>query len=54
MSILLALAMCVVVYIVEILIDNTFSRVKWQALLSSSWIVSGTIGFVNIFILSLL
>lgn len=54
MSILLALAMCVVVYIVEILIDNTFSRVKWQVLLSSSWIVSGTIGFVNIFILSLL
>lgn len=54
MSILLALAMFVVVYIVEILIDNTFSRVKWQALLSSSWIVSGTIGFVNIFILSLL
>lgn len=53
-SILIALIICAAVYFLEILIDNSFSRVKWQRLLGSSWIVSGTIGFINIFILSLL
>ena len=53
-SILLGIVMCLVVYFLQILIDNTFSRVKWQQLLESSWIISGTIGFTNIVILSLL
>ena len=53
-SIPIAILICGIVYILEILIDNSFSRVKWLVLLSSSWIVSGTIGFVNIYILSLL
>lgn len=53
-SVLTGLIMCIVVYFLEILIDNSFSRVKWQYLLSSSWIISGTIGFINILILSLL
>lgn len=54
LSSIVALVICVAVYFLEILIDNTFSRVKWQSLLSSAWIVSGTIGFTNILILSLL
>ena len=53
-SIPVALVMCGVVFLLEIIIDNSFSRVKWQSLLSSSWIISGTLGFVNIYILSLL
>lgn len=54
LSSIVALLICVAVYFLEILIDNTFSRVKWQSLLSSSWIITGTIGFTNILILSLL
>ena len=54
LSIVLALVVCLLVYFLEILIDNTFSRVKWKHLLESSWIISGTIGFTNIVILSLL
>ena len=54
LSSIVALLICVAVYLLEILIDNTFSRVKWQSLLSSSWIITGTIGFTNILILSLL
>ena len=51
---MLALVICLLVYFLEILIDNTFPRVKWKHLLESSWIISGTIGFTNIVILSLL
>ena len=54
LSIVLALVICLLVYFLEILIDNTFPRVKWNHLLESSWIISGTIGFTNIVILSLL
>ncbi|MEN8075659.1 complex I subunit 1 family protein [Clostridioides difficile] len=54
LSSIVALLICAAVYFLEILIDNTFSRVKWQSLLSSSWIITGTIGFTNILILSLL
>ena len=54
LSSIVALLICVAVYLLEILIDNTFSRVKWQSLLQSAWIISGTIGFTNIAILSLL
>lgn len=54
LSSIVALVICISVYFLEILIDNTFSRVKWQSLLSSAWIITGTIGFTNILILSLL
>lgn len=54
LSSIVALVICIAVYFLEILIDNTFSRVKWQCLLSSAWIITGTIGFTNILILSLL
>lgn len=54
LSFIVALVICIAVYFLEILIDNTFSRVKWQSLLSSAWIITGTIGFTNILILSLL
>lgn len=54
LSIVLSLVICLLVYFLEILIDNTFPRVKWKHLLESSWIISGTIGFTNIVILSLL
>ena len=35
-------------YFLEILIDNNFARVKWQAMLKSSWLVSLALGGINI------
>jgi formate hydrogenlyase subunit 4 len=39
------------VYLLEIFIDNNYPRVKWQMLLKSSWIVALVLGMVNIGIL---
>jgi len=48
---LIAGAAIVVAYFLEILIDNTFSRVKWQLMLRSAWIIAGTLGLVNLGVL---
>ena len=50
-SIPLALAALVIAYLLEILIDNTFSRVKWQVTLRSAWIMAGMLGLVNLAVL---
>lgn len=50
-SIPLALAALVIAYLLEILIDNTFSRVKWQVTLRSAWIIAGMLGLVNLAVL---
>jgi ech hydrogenase subunit B len=44
----IAVGACLVIYFFEILIDNTFARVKWQLTLSSAWIVSLILGGINI------
>lgn len=41
-------------WFLEILIDNNFARVKWQAMLKSAWIVALVCGGVNIAVLMLL
>jgi ech hydrogenase subunit B len=48
---LLAIAAIIVAYFLEILIDNTISRVKWQLTLRSAWLVAGTLGIVNLGVL---
>lgn len=48
---IIALAAIIVTYIIEIFIDNTFSRVKWQFTIKSAWIVAGTLGIVNLAVL---
>jgi formate hydrogenlyase subunit 4 len=48
---LLAVAAILVAYFLEILIDNTFSRVKWLMMLRSAWLVAGTLALVNLGIL---
>jgi formate hydrogenlyase subunit 4 len=48
---LLAIAAIVVAYFLEILIDNTTSRVKWQMTLRSAWLVAGTLGIINLGVL---
>lgn len=40
------------IYFLEILIDNTFARAKWQFTLNSSWIITGVLGLANIIALS--
>jgi len=48
---LIAIAAIIVAYFLEILIDNTISRFKWQLMLRSAWIVAGTLGLVNLGVL---
>jgi formate hydrogenlyase subunit 4 len=48
---LIAVAAILVAYFLEILIDNTMSRVKWQLMLRSAWIIAGTLGLVNLGVL---
>ena len=40
LSILLAVVVALLVYFLEIWIDNNFARVKWQFMLKSAWIVA--------------
>lgn len=42
---------CLVVFFLEIFLDNNEARVKWQLAFKSSWIVAATVGFVNLLIL---
>ncbi len=48
---LLGLAMCFFVYFSDILIDNCCSRVKWEHMLASTWLVTLVAGFVNVMFL---
>ncbi len=45
---LLAMAAIVVIYLLEIFIDNTFARFKWQLVIKSTWIVAAVFGMGNI------
>ena len=47
----LAVAAIIIAYFLEILIDNTISRVKWQLTLRSAWLIAGTLGIVNLGVL---
>jgi len=47
-----AIIACALAFLLEIVIDNSFARVKWQLALKSTWIVTGVLGSVNLIILS--
>ncbi len=51
-SALIAVAVCLVTYYMEILVDNIFPRVKWEVMMKSTWIVTLVTGVVNLMILS--
>ena len=51
-SLVLAVAVAAAVYFLEILIDNNFARVKWQAMLKSAWVVALVAGGANIAVLA--
>lgn len=47
----IGIAVILVLYFIEIVIDNTYARMKWQFVLKSSWIVTIIFGGVNLIIL---
>jgi len=47
-----ALLACLLIFFFEILIDNVFARVKWQAALKYSWLISAAAGTVNLLVLN--
>jgi ech hydrogenase subunit B len=47
-----AIIACGLVYLLEIIIDNAFARLKWQQAFTSAWIITGMMGIVNLLILS--
>lgn len=50
-SIVVVIAALVLIYLLEIWIDNNFARVKWQLLLKSAWIVTLVFAGINIALL---
>lgn len=45
---LLGIAAVIVVYLLEILVDNTNARVKWQLAVKSSWQIAAVVSVVNL------
>lgn len=53
-SYLIAIPVVLLVYFLEILVDNTFPRVKWEAMFKSTWIVTLVAGVINLVVLFLI
>ena len=47
-SLAVGFAACVAVYFFSILIDNSCSRMKWESMLASTWMVTLLAGFLNV------
>lgn len=54
LSYILAVFVCMVVFFLEVLIDNTSARVTWKQMFKSSWIVALVFGGINIIVLEIL
>jgi len=50
----LAIGVCLLIYFLEILADNACSRVKWQNMLQSCWLVTLLAGGLNLLVLMLM
>ncbi|WP_321505727.1 complex I subunit 1 family protein [uncultured Methanoregula sp.] len=48
---LIAVIAVIVIYLLEILIDNTNARVRWQFAVKSSWLIAAVVGVVNLAVL---
>ncbi|TAJ44737.1 respiratory chain complex I subunit 1 family protein [Methanofollis fontis] len=48
---LLAIIVIALVYLLEIFIDNTFSRMKWEMTMKSGWGAAAILGFLNLAVL---
>jgi formate hydrogenlyase subunit 4 len=47
----LGIVVCLFLYFVEILIDNTYARMRWQFTLKSAWVVTIIFGGANLLVL---
>ncbi|MDP3397459.1 MAG: NADH-quinone oxidoreductase subunit H [Methanoregula sp.] len=45
---LIGVAAVIIIYLLEILIDNTNARVKWQLVVKSSWLIAAVVSVVNL------
>lgn len=52
LSILIAIVAAIIIYFLEIFIDNNFARVKWQFMIKSAWLVALIGGGINIAVLA--
>lgn len=50
----IGVVVCIITYFFEVLIDNSFARMKWQFAFKSAWIVAIICGMINIFVLYLI
>ncbi len=50
MGAVIGVVVCLATYFLEILIDNSYARMKWQFAINSSWIVALTLGFINLIV----
>ena len=53
-SIPIAVAVALLAYFLEVLVDNIFPRVKWEKMLSSTWIVTLVAGGINLLVLTMI
>ncbi|MBN2734030.1 MAG: NADH-quinone oxidoreductase subunit H [Methanomicrobiaceae archaeon] len=51
---LIGIAVILIVYFLEVFVDNATSRVKWQFALKSCWIVTAVLGVLNLLALYLI
>ena len=42
-----------VIFLLEIIIDNSSARVKWQSMFKTSWFLTATVAFLNLLVISL-
>lgn len=50
----IAITLAIVTYLLEVFIDNTSSRLRWQSALGSAWVVALVLGVGNIAFLALM
>lgn len=50
----IGVVVCLLAYFLEVLIDNSFARMKWQVAINSAWIVALVLGVINLFIVYLI
>ena len=48
---MIGVVVALLTYFFEVVIDNSFARMKWQFAFKSAWIVALVFGVINIFVL---
>lgn len=51
---IIGIVVCLAAYFLEVVIDNSFARMKWQFAINSAWIVALILGVINLFVIYLI